>query len=272
MFQTGIYTDFMNLPEVAALGFDYVEIPLNALAALPEGDFAAFVDYVEGNRISVAACSDLLPDDLPITGERVNATALHGYLKHALGRAQRLGVKVVALDGAASRAVPPEGDFPFAWRQLGNFLRLIQGHARDSGVTVALEPLRKADCNLLNLVSEATLIAGLLQLSSVAVCANSGSMGMASEPMSALRRTAPLLKHVHVENALSRALPRPGDGEDYGRLLETLRDIGYAGGVTLTGTISESFAEDAERALEYMGDRGLETVAAAPPLPGFAGT
>ena len=112
----GIRTDFVNLPEVAALGCDYVEIPLNALAALPEGDFSDFVDYVEGNGIPVLACGDMLPDDLPITGPDVSATALHGYLKHALGRAQRLGMKVAALDGAKSRSVPLDGDFPFAWR------------------------------------------------------------------------------------------------------------------------------------------------------------
>lgn len=255
VFQMGIHTDFVNLPEVAELGYDYVEIPLNALAALPEGDFTAFVDYVEASGIRVAACSDMLPDDLPVTGDGVSATALHGYLKHAFGRAQRLGAKVIVLDGAMSRQVPADGDFPFAWRQLGNFLRLLQGHARDCGLTVALEPLRKADCSLLNLVSEATLIAGLLQLDRIAVCANSGSMGMASEPLSALRRAAPLLKHVRVENALTRALPRPGDGEDYARLIETLDDIGYGGGITLAGTISERFAEDARVALEYMRDR-----------------
>ena len=256
MLKLGIRTDFVNLPEVAALGFDYVEIPLNALAALPETDYAAFLEYVEGNRIPVTACSDLLPDDLPITGESVNATALHGYLKHALGRAQRLGVKVVALDGAKSRSVALDGDFPFAWRQLGNFLRLMQGHAHECGIIAALEPLRKADCSLLNLVSEATLIAGLLQLSNIAVCANSGCMGMASEPPSVLRRAAPLLRHVHVENALTRALPRPGDGEDYARLVETLEDIGYAGGVTLTGTITERFAQEASIALACFREQG----------------
>ena len=256
VFQLGIRTDFVNLPEVAALGFDYVEIPLDALAALPEVDFRAFVDYVEGQGIRVGACSGMLPDDLPITGPSVSATALHGYLKHAFARAQRLGAKVVALDGAHARAVPADGDFPFAWRQLGNFLRLMQGHAHECGIIAALEPLRKADCSLLNLVSEATLIAGLLQLSNIAVCANSGCMGMASEPLSVLRRAAPLLRHVHVENALTRALPRPGDGEDYARLVATLEDIGYAGGVTLTGTITERFAQEASIALACFREQG----------------
>ena len=200
----------------------------------------------------MAACSDMLPDDLPITGPGVNATALHGYLKHAFGRARRLGVKVVALDAAKSRGVEADGDFPFAWRQLGNFLRLTQGHAKECGITVALEPLRKADCSLLNLVSEATLIAGLLQLDNIGVAAHWGHMSMASEPVSALWKAAPLLRHVHLENALNRRLPAPGDGEDYSKLLSALNDMGYAGGVTLCGTIDEGFPREAEEALKYI--------------------
>ena len=251
-FSIGIRTDFMNLPDVAALGYDYVELPLQALAALPEGDFRELAAYVEGRGIRVRACGDMLPEDLPVTGAGVNATALHGYLNHALGRARQLGVRMIALDAAASRSVDADGDFPFAWRQLGNFLRLVQGHAKDCGLTVALVPLRKADCRLLNLVSEATLIAGLLQLSNVGVAAHWGHMSMASEPISVLWKAAPLLRHVHLENALNRHLPAPGDGEDYGRLLSLLSDMNYAGGVSLCGEIEESFARDAAKAVEYI--------------------
>lgn len=191
----------------------------------------------------------MLPDSLPITGPGVNATALHGYLDHAFGRARRLGARVIVLDAAASRDVPPGADFTFAWRQLGNFLRLSEGHAKACGMSVALEPLREADCSLLNRVSEAALIGGLLQLDHIGVCAHWGHMSMASEPMGALRRAAPLLRHAHLENALTRRLPREGDGEDYARMLSVLSDIGYAGGVSLCGAITDSFAEDAAAAL-----------------------
>lgn len=252
MTRIGICTDFINLPEVATLGFDYVELPLSQLAALPEADFAELADWVDAAGISVHACRDMLPDDLPVTGPGVNATALHGYLRHALGRARRLGVKTVVLDAAKSRGVSDDGDFPFAWRQLGNFLRLCQGHAKECGITVCLEPLRKADCSLLNLVSEATLIAGLLQLSNIAVAAHWGHMSMASEPMNALWRAAPLLGHVHIENALTRRLPAPSDGEDYRRMLSPLDTMGYKGGISLCGAITETFARDAAAALEYI--------------------
>lgn len=250
MFSIGIRTDFVNLPEVAGIGYDYAELPLDALAALTEAEFAEFADYADGAGLNIAACSRMLPASLPITGPGVSASELHGYLKHALGRARRLGAKVIVLDAEASRVVPSDGDYPFAWRQLGNFLRLCQGHAKENGVTIAIEPIRKAECPLMNLVSEAALICGLLQLDNIAVAAHTGHMAMASEPVSALRRAAPLLRHVHVENALTRALPREGDGEDYRRLADTLNGIGYQGGVTLTGNITESFPQDAKAALE----------------------
>ena len=124
--------------------------------------------------------------------------------------------------------------------------------AKERGITVALEPIRKGDCNLLNLVSEATLIAGLLQLENVAAAAHSGHMAMVSEPLSDLRRAGPLLRHVHLENALTRRLPAPGDGEDYARLLRQLDLIDYKGTLCLCGGWEGSFPEAAGAALEYI--------------------
>ena len=245
----GIYTDFPGLPEVLALGFDFVELPLNAMAALNEADFQEFAEYADARRIPIAVCSHMLPTDLAITGEKVSAQALHGYLQHAFRRAHRLGVKCVVMDAPKSRSVPADVDYPFAWRQLGNFLRLAQGHAASCGIDIAIEPIRKGDCNLLNLVSEATLIAGLLQLDRIGVAAHSGHMAMASEPMSTLRRAAPLLRHVHAQNALTRQLPREGDGEDYRQLMRTLNSIGYAGGVCVCGEADGDFVTAAQAAL-----------------------
>ena len=252
MFPIGICTDFDHLLEVIELGFDYVELPLSALAALTEKDFQEFVEYAEGTGLKIGAVNALLPDSLPITGEKVYAHDLHEYLSLAFRRAQRLGAGIAVLDAGASRTVPAGVDFPFAWRQMGNFLRLAQGHAKEAGLTLAIEPLRAGDCNLLNLVSEATLLASLLQLGNVGVAANSSSMAMAAEPLSALRKAAPLLRHVHVENPLSRRLPKTGDGEDYGKLLTTLRDIGYEGGVSVCARQYGDLKADAEAALACM--------------------
>ena len=250
MFPIGICTDFVNLPEAATLGFDYLEVSLRDIAALTEAEFQEFVDYTQAIGANVAACRDMLPEELPVTGPEVNATQLHGYLSHALGRARRLGVSVVTLDSGKSRAVNDDGDVAFAWRQLGNFLRLAQGHARECGVVIAVEPVRRFRGSLLNTVSEATLLAALLQLDHVAVGVHTGNMAMASEPAGVLRQAAPLLRHVHAESTLSGELPGPADADEYRRLLETLREINYAGGVSLCGAIDERFIPRARAALE----------------------
>ena len=249
MIPIGIAADFANLPEVHALGYDFVEVPLDELTALSDSYFEEFVVWCEGCGVRVTAVNHILPGELPIVGPAVSATALHDYLRRAFERCRRLNVRVAVLDAALSRSVPAGYDYPMAWRQLGNFLRLAQGHARECGLAIAVEPLRKTECNLLNLVSEATLLAGLLQLGNVGVAANTGSMAMAAEPVSALQQAGATLCHVHVENALTRRMPRDGDGEDYRKLMRVLQQIRYLGGVCVQGRPGGDFALDARAAL-----------------------
>ena len=249
MISIGICTDFTNLPDAHALGYDFMEIPLDALSALSDAYFDEFAAWCAGSGVRVQAVNHMLPEGLSIVGPDVRAPELHAYLSRAFERCQRLKVRVVTLDATLGRAVPEGFDYPMAWRQLGNFLRLCQGHARECGLVIAAEPLRKTDCNLMNLVSEATLLSGLLQLNNVGVAANTGSMAMAAEPVTALPRTGNSLCHVHIEHPLTRRMPREADGEDYFKLMRTLARGGYSGGVSVTCAKCVDFTSDARAAL-----------------------
>lgn len=249
MIPIGICTDFSNLPDAHALGYDYAEIPLDELAALSDAYFEEFAAWCAGSGVRVQAVNHMLPEGMNIVGEDVRAAEQHDYLTRAFERCKRLKVRVVTLDSALARTVPEGFDYPMAWRQLGNFLRLCQGHARECGLVIAAEPLRKTDCNLLNLVSEATLLSGLLQLGNVGVAANTGSMAMAAEPLTALSQSGNSLCHVHIEHPLTRRMPREGDGEDYFKLMRILKKRGYAGGVSVCYAKTADFAADARSAL-----------------------
>lgn len=252
MLPIGICVGFEDLPMAHAIGYDFVEVPLSDLAALPEGDFEELVDYVRAADIEVRGCYNMLPESIKITGEGVSARIQHDYLQKAFSRAGKLGARFIALDGAKNRHVPQGGAFPTAWRQMGNFARLVQGHASEAGLMVGLEPIRKADCNLLNLLSEATIMASLMQLDHVGVLANLGSMAMASEPLSALKGAMPLIAHVHLENVLCKGLPCRGDGENYEKIFKTLESIGYTGGVGIRSQSNGDFNVQARQALEYL--------------------
>lgn len=249
MIPIGICTDFTNLPDARALGYDFAEVPLCELAALSDNYFDEFSAWCAGSGMRIQAVNRMLPEGMNIVGPDVRAAELHDYLTRAFARLKRLNARVVTLDAALNRTVPEGYDYPMAWRQLGNFLRLCQGHARENGLVIAAEPLRKTDCNLLNLVSEATLLSGLLQLNNVGVAANTGSMAMAAEPITALSQAGASLCHVHIEHPLTRRMPREGDGEDYFKLMRILKKGGYAGGVSVCCGKCTDFLIEARSAL-----------------------
>ena len=251
LIRIGMRVELDFVPEAAGIGFDYLELPLARVAALSGSEFGELAGYMDALRVPVRAMYAMLPDELRVTGPDVQARLQHAYLEEAFARARRLGAQTVAFDAAASRRVPGGFDFALARRQAGNFLRIVQGHAAGFGLKVAIQNIRHAECNLINTVSEAALMAALLQLGNVGVLADTVQMAYASEPMDAILRCGSSLVHLHTGCALTRGLPRAGDGEDYPRLFRILARMGYDGGVSAV-TSAECTLEGARAALECL--------------------
>ena len=251
MIKIGLRSEFEFVPEAAALGFDYLELPLTRICALSDDEFEELTAYIEAAGINVEALYDMLPDDLRVNGTDVRAQAQHAYLDKAFYRAKHIGAKIIAFDAPKARNVPPVFDFAMARRQTGNFLRIVQGHAVGCDIQVAIQNYRHAECNLINTVSEAALMAALLQLNQVGVLADTVQMAYAAEPVEALIRCGSSLLHVHTGSPISRDLPKDGDGEDYVKLFRTLMRRGYQGRVSAT-TSKDCTIESARAALECL--------------------
>lgn len=248
MIRIGIRSDLEFIPEAARLGCDYLELPLSRIQALSDAEFAELAEYLDALGLRAEVMHDMLPSSVRVTGPDVQARVQHAYLDSAFARAKRLGAEVIAFDAAKVRQVPAGFDFPLARRQAGNFLRIAQGHAAVTGLRLAVQNLRTAECNLINTVSEAALMAALLQLDNVGVLADTVQMAFAAEPLDAVERCCGALEHVHAGCALTRRLPREGDGEDYAALFRALARMGYAGRVGAVA--AEPFStKDAEAAL-----------------------
>ncbi|MBE5791388.1 MAG: sugar phosphate isomerase/epimerase [Clostridiales bacterium] len=251
MIRLGICTDVTNINEIAEIGFDYLEFNLAKLYAMTEEEFASVCALVDAAPIKVEACNCMLPGDIKVVGENVNAQAIHDYLDKAFARARRLGVKVVVFGSGNSRRVPDGFDTAVAWRQIGNYLRLVERHAMENDITVVIEPLRAGECNIMNFVSEATLMASLIQMPHIAVLADTYHMALGSEPLSALTMAGGLLKHVHIANAIGRKFPKEGDGERYADIFETLKEMGYEGRVSVEAGCDD-FSRDAREAFKVL--------------------
>ncbi len=251
MIRLGICTDVSNINEIAEIGFDYLEFNLAKLYAMTEEEFVSTCALVDAASIKVEACNCMLPGEIKVVGESVNAQAIHDYLDKAFVRARRLGVKVVVFGSGNSRRVPDGFDTSVAWRQIGNYLRMVERHAMENDITVVIEPLRAGECNIMNFVSEATLMASLIQMPHIAVLADTYHMALGSEPLNALAMAGGLLKHVHIANAIGRKYPKEGDGERYADIFETLKEMGYEGRVSVEAGCDD-FSRDAREAFKVL--------------------
>ncbi len=254
----GVCAPIDHILDAEKIGYDYLEGNLSELALMDEMAFRRTYALVNEAGIRVEAFNCMLPRELNVTGRGIDARELHGYLDFSFSRARLLGGEVLAFASAGARQVPDGFPVDVAWRQLTNFLRMVERHATDYGLTVALEPLCRSECNLLSTVSEATLLCSVLQLNHIKVLADTYHMAMEHEPLSSLVQAGALLQHVHAANALGRTFPRAGDGEDYKALFWALDEAGYAGRVSVEAAYDD-FEEDAKAAFEVL-DAARKTV------------
>lgn len=248
MIRIGICAGTERLEEVASIGFDYLETSLSGLAQMDERAYEELTHRVDESPIRIEACNGMLPGRIRVTGNDVSASVQHQYLQHAFSRARRLGCETVVFGSSGSRNVQPGFDYGTAYRQINNFLRLTHGHAQDFGIRVAIEPLRRHESNILNLVSEANQLASLLQLPTIGVLGDTYHMEMNSEPFDVFSQAGIRLLHVHTANALGRKAPRRNDGEDYRAIFTALKNAGYDGRISIEGVLDD-FAKDAREGL-----------------------
>jgi len=244
----GVCANPDQIGQAALAGYDYVELDLNRVLPLDETAYRTMTAQMERFGIYAEVVCGVLPEGTPIVGEGVSAQKLHEALSQSFALARMLGAEIVVFDCEKSRLLPRNFDPALAWRQLGNFIRILQGHAAENELKVALLPLRRSAAELMNYVTEATLISAMLRLDRVGVAASSYNMAMEAESLPQLRRTGSLLWHVRTSNVLGNKPPRNGDGEDYAALFTALHEMGYHGRVTNEG-ISADFDADAGAAL-----------------------
>ncbi len=143
-----------NAALLKALGYDYVELNLSALAAMDDAAFAACRASLEAAKLPAEAVNVFFPGEIRLTGPDVEDAVIAAYTEHALSRAEVLGIRVAVLGSSRSRNIPEGFDPDVAYRQFLHALRLCGGIAARHGVTIAIEPLHFPESNLINRVSD----------------------------------------------------------------------------------------------------------------------
>lgn len=212
-------------------GFDFAEFTVGLAMNPPEDDLAALVGVVETVGLPVPAFNSFVPRHLPIVGPSRDLAALKEYVQEACVRMNQLGGEIVVLGSGAARRVPAGYAREAAQAELVEFLGLAADAATDFGITVVVEPLNKAETNLIHTVDEAVALAAETGKPNVRALADTYHMEKEMESVAVLRRLGAFLAHVHVADTDRRA---PGTGTcDYRQLRSCLEAGGYTGRISV---------------------------------------
>lgn len=233
------------------IGYDYVELPLCDVASLPRGRFVALKQRVAGSGMGCEACNNLFPIEMKVTGNGAPGPDILAYIEMALSRAEELGAQVVVFGSGESRKVP-EGFPPLrAWDQIIELLRLIGDVAARHSITIAIEPLRRRECNIVNTLTEALQLCTQVDHPQVRLVADFYHMAEEKEGMEDLLKAGNLVEHVHFARVEGRGFPREiGEDLRYSSFIAYLKAVGYGKRVSVEA-YSSDFQADALAALRF---------------------
>ncbi|MGM9573464.1 MAG: sugar phosphate isomerase/epimerase family protein [Hominicoprocola sp.] len=190
--------------EVAAAGFDYIELPGNVLARLSLEEFGQWEKTVQGGAIPCMGLNASLCPEVKICGPMFSENAAEQYARLLCSRAACLGVSKIGVGSPASRALPQGFPVDTAWKQAERFLRIFCAAALPYGIEILWEPLNPEETGFgVDSLESAEHIAELRAagVSNLGLVADLYHMARKGEDAEVLAQLMPYVRHVHIASA-----------------------------------------------------------------------
>ncbi len=235
---------------VAAVGFDYLELPVARFAVVSDAEFESIRQRVKATGLAVESCNDFFPPDLKLVGPTADSAKILTYAAQALSRAALLGAKIVVFGSGGARTVPESFPQEKAYKQLVHLLGELAPLAEKNGLTIAIEPLNRTECNIIFTLAEACELAERVGHPRIQVLADYYHLAMEREPVEHVTTAAPHIRHVHFSNPAGRGYHYSAD-ENFSAFCRLLRENGYDGRMSVEA-FSQNIEQDAAATLQLM--------------------
>lgn len=240
---------------MAEAGFDFIEWPMSrTVGEMDDASFEGLRGLASALPITPEAWNVMLPASLKVVGPDADLEAMARYVETAFSRATELGGEVVVFGSGGARHVPDGWDHQDAMRQFEQACRIAGDAAQRHGLTIAIEPLNRAETNLLNRVNEGAAVVDRLQHPGVRLLSDLYHVVQENESIANTGDVAYMLAHVHIAAPHSRTLPQPGTQADvYDEWFAALKHAEYDSRISLE--CREVTPDGAASALAYLKER-----------------
>ena len=229
----GFCAKLERINEVAAGGYDYIELPVSAAAAWTEDEFARNLELLRAASIPAPAFNVLFPGDIALLNPDTSDETISDYLEKALARVEALGGKSVVFGSGKSRTRPEAVPYDEAFRRLIAVTRLIGDAAARHGVTIVIEALNRSETNMINSVAEGACLRAAVNHPSVQLLADYYHIAVEGHDPADLARLGGIA-HCHIATEIGREAPlQPEEG--FTKLFSAMKQTGYRGLISVEG-------------------------------------
>jgi D-psicose/D-tagatose/L-ribulose 3-epimerase len=240
-----------EISAVRAAGFDYVELRTSEIAALPDADFKQLAEELRREGPPVPVTYLFIPAEIKLTGATADEAQQMAYVRKALARVSILGAETVVFGSGPARQVPEGFPPAIAFRQLVSFCQRLAPEARARGITIAIEPQRRQECNIINTVAEGLQLVRAVGDPAIQLTVDFYHLAEEKEDPEDVVAAAAHVRHVHMANPRGRVFPLRADDYDYARFFASLRRIGYSGRMSIEAGAAD-FTVEAPRAIMFL--------------------
>jgi sugar phosphate isomerase/epimerase len=225
--QVGWCIGLKDVLNAKAAGFEYVELGTTEIAALSDEAFEAAAASIKQSGLAVPVTNLFLPGTLKVTGPQIDIGQQMAYIRRAFDRLARLGTQIVVFGSGGARRFPDGFDKRDAFDQLVDFGKRIAPEARARGITVAIEPLRRQETNIINSAAEGLALVKAIDDPNFQLMIDFYHLASEQEDPGIVLDAKDYIRHLHMANPRGRVFPVRSDEFDYAPFFANLRKIGY---------------------------------------------
>ncbi len=205
-------TDIEKMKIAKEIGYDYVESN--------SGDIVKATDekIEEMKNIGIPVLTSNCFIGLRIVGPERDDEKISEYLSKLFERSSYLGLEYLVFGSSGARKKPDDMSLEEVKAQTVDFLKKhVVPNCEKYNIKIAIEPLRKAECNWLNTIENGVEIAEMVGSPYINVLCDVKHMHDGNDSLENITRYADKLIHAHTSNPLGdgehkRIYPAVGDG------------------------------------------------------------
>ena len=219
-------------PHIAGLGFDWLEVPIEALDDL---DFKQGAEILRENNLSVSVCAAMGPDrDLIHPDADIRENGMD-YLRQCIDATKTLGGTnlvgpLYSAVGRTWQSTPEERARDLDL--LVDNLSALSNYAGDRGVVLCVEPLNRFETSFMNLAEQVIEVVDRVAHPACQIMLDTFHMNIEEKSLgNAIRAVGPRLKHLH---SCENDRGAPGSGNvNWEDVKQAIIDIQYDGPIVI---------------------------------------